>query len=289
MLRCERIETALRDRVWTLKPRSDLRRWNGLLLLNGEATIDDDDSHSILEPSTVFLSPADGNLSLRVRAGSDGLLFSFDDRSASSAAGHGAEGEKLLQLLERRVQGQLHQGHVAQQDVEFALGLVMRSESSDAPGRETVSEAALKIVLVAVLQNLPASTLMGGQADRSSTLLQRFRQLMETHFRERWSVARYATELGIGPDRLHDLCSSKLERTPSVLIAERTIFEAKLLLRNSSATIEQISHRLGFKDPSHFSHFFSRMQQESPRTFRRRIAKASRIEGAATIDFADWP
>ena len=289
MLRCERIETALRDRVWTIPVGTGERQWSGVLLQSGEALIEDRESQSWLDPSMLFLAATDMTRSLRILAGSEGLLFSFGQQQASAVIGHGADGEALLSLLENRVLVRLDRGDVALREAEFALELVMNVARDRAPGGETLSEAALKIVLVALLRNLPASFSAQRRADRSSRLLQSFRHLLEARFRDRWGVARYAEELRISPDRLHDLCTSKLNRTPSELITERTDYEAKILLQNSPVSISEISNRLGFNDPSHFSRFFTRLNDESPRAFRKRSLKSQRSGIVAPIDFSEWP
>lgn len=289
MLRSERIETALRDRVWTIPVQSGERHWSGLLLQSGAAAIEGSESEYWLDPSMVFLASTNVPRSMRILAGSEGVLFSFDQQRASVAIGHGPDGEALFHLLENRVLVRLDQGEVSQREVEFALDLMMKAGGADAPGRDTLSEAALKIVLVALLRNLPASFASSHHADRGSKLLQRFRHLLETRFRDRWSITQYARTLQITTDRLHDLCTTKLNKSPSELVRERSDYEAKILLQKSNVAVSEISNRLGFKDPSHFSRFFTKRNNESPRAFRKRIASSTRAGHDAPINFADWP
>lgn len=291
MLRCERIDTALRERVWTVSQRHPGRQWRGLLLQSGEAVIEDREHVSWLDPAMVYLAPADQLRSFRIRAGGEGLLFQFDQRRASAAAGLGADSDDLLHLLENRVLVRLGDNASALAEMEHTLALVMGEHGDAAPGREALLDAALKLLLVVLLRNLPAAPAdaVSQRSDRSTHTLQRFRHLMEVHFRERWGVARYAAALGIGPDRLHDLCTGRLGRTPSDLIAERAGFEARLLLGNASLTIADIAHRLGFRDPAHFSRFFSRHHGMSPRAYRQRDAERAGQGDAAPLNFVDWP
>ena len=289
MLRCDRIEPALRDRVWTVPARPDERRWSGLLILSGAARVENSENLIWLDPSMVFLAPSDKTWTLRILAGSEAILFGFDQRHATSAIGHGADGETLVQLLEDPIAVRLVEGRIARKELEFALSLVVGQSLQYEAGQETLFDAALKIVLVALLRNLPESFSATRHVDRSSQLLHRFRHLLETRFRERWNVAQYAGELKIGPDRLHDLCTAKLGKTPSELIRERSNYEAKILLRNSSARVSEISERLGFSDPSHFSRFFLKVNGESPRAFRLRADAVTQSGAQAIIDFADWP
>lgn len=291
MLRCERIETALRERVWTVSQRDSGRLWHGLLLQSGEAVVEDYEQTSWLDPAMVYLAPTSQIRSLRVRAGAEGVLFQFDQRRAADAAGHGPDSNEFLQLLENRLVVRLDEQSNSLAGMEYALALVMGERGETAPGSESLLDAALKLVLVVLLRNLPATPRAAALAnvDRSTASLQHFRNLLEMRFRERWGVAHYAAALGIGPDRLHDLCTTRLGRAPSDLIAERAGYEARLLLDNAALSVTDVAHRLGFRDPSHFSRFFSRLYEESPRAYRqRRAAQADRHE-VTPQNFADWP
>ncbi len=58
---------------------------------------------------------------------------------------------------------------------------------------------------------------------------------------------------------------------------------AERLLQQSSPTIADISHEVGYSDPAHFTRAFHRWTGETPRDYRRRIAtKAERI--SSTLD-----
>ena len=124
----------------------------------------------------------------------------------------------------------------------------------------------------------------------TSAILQRFRQLVENHFRNHWSIHDYADEIGISHDRLHSICTRKLARKPLDLVHERLCHEGKLLLERSSLTIEQIGHSLGFKDASHFSHFFKRRTGLAPSRYRQNFLDAETGQHLVSPEtYADWP
>ena len=79
--------------------------------------------------------------------------------------------------------------------------------------------------------------------------------------------------LGVARLHLHDSCARAFGRPPQRLVHERLIAEARVRLRDTGQTAEQIAYGLGFRDPAYFSRFFSRRVGMSPGAYR----KASRI------------
>ena len=72
----------------------------------------------------------------------------------------------------------------------------------------------------------------------------------------------------------------------SRLVHERLIAEARVRLRDTGQTAEQIAYGLGFRDPAYFSRFFARRVGMSPGAYR----KASRVAPPqAPTSFAAWP
>lgn len=133
---------------------------------------------------------------------------------------------------------------------------------------------------------LPALALAGQGVAR----LQHFRQLVEAHFREHWSIARYADELSITADSLHALCVRQLRRTPTALVHERLVHQACLLLDGSNQPIARICVDLGFGSASHFSRFFKRWKGQGPKAWREQArATAAGGQAQASTSYADWP
>ena len=121
-------------------------------------------------------------------------------------------------------------------------------------------------------------------------ILQRFRQLVELHFRERRPIAFYAKALGLSHDRLHAICTRTLERTPKALIQQRIMQEANLRLERSASSIQEIAAQLGFPDQTYFSHAYKRVTGISPHEYRRRtMGPESRATRAVTAEYFDWP
>jgi AraC family transcriptional activator of pobA len=78
----------------------------------------------------------------------------------------------------------------------------------------------------------------------------------------------YADRLAVHVNHLNKVLKETTGRTTTELIGGRVIQEAKLLLRQTSWSISQISDSLGFAEVAHFSNFFKRQTSVSPGAFR---------------------
>lgn len=106
---------------------------------------------------------------------------------------------------------------------------------------------------------------------KKQIIFHEFRVLINTKFKERYSVADYASLLNITPTHLNRVCRSILNVSASDLIHERTITEAKRLIIYTSMTISEISYELGYNEPAHFSKFFHIKTNQTPSDFRKNL------------------
>lgn len=107
-------------------------------------------------------------------------------------------------------------------------------------------------------------------SDQKQNLIQEFQNKINENYKQRLSVTQYAKSLNITATHLNRVCKSVLNISPSNLIDERTILEAKRLLSYTAMTISEISYELGFCDSAHFSKFFSTHAQQKPSEFRKK-------------------
>jgi len=146
-----------------------------------------------------------------------------------------------------------------------------------APGHAAAVEAHLLSVLVETLRLLvqahaASPAVQGVQA----TLVARFRELVEVHYRAGLSLEEYADRLGVTVARLRNACLKVAAAPPLRLVHERMLLEAKRALVYSSMTVAEVAYHLGFEDPAYFSRFFAKAEGQSPRAFRasRALAEA---------------
>jgi len=96
----------------------------------------------------------------------------------------------------------------------------------------------------------------------------RFKKLLDLHYREHWSIERYAQMLGITHTQLNRVCKQVLSKTALEIVHTRMITEAERDLLYSSLSIKEIAFTLGFQDESYFTRFFKKHVGFSPSQFR---------------------
>ncbi|MFT7587890.1 MAG: AraC family transcriptional activator of pobA [Limisphaerales bacterium] len=101
-----------------------------------------------------------------------------------------------------------------------------------------------------------------------SDLVRNFNFQVEQYFREKHTVAEYASLLHKSPKTISNLFKKSGNKTPLHFIQKRILLEARRLLRYSDKGIAEIGIELGFNDVQAFSRFFSKQEAISPSAFR---------------------
>src|SRR5579871_880271 len=107
------------------------------------------------------------------------------------------------------------------------------------------------------------------QEDKFHTI-RKFNLLVEKNFKSEHSVNFYAEQLFKSPKTLSNLFAIYNDKSPSQVIQERILIEAKRLLSYTDKPIKNITFELGFEDVSYFSNFFKKHMRLSPLDFRDR-------------------
>ncbi|HEY9048959.1 MAG TPA: helix-turn-helix domain-containing protein [Ohtaekwangia sp.] len=115
------------------------------------------------------------------------------------------------------------------------------------------------------------------EGNRSSQIVKNFKENLEKHYRDLadnkvqvlYQVQDYARLQSLNPNYLSNVIKSKTGKSISSWIADKTIAEAKSLLKNSSVPIKQIAFQLGFSESNHFSNYFKKHTNLTPNEFRK--------------------
>jgi AraC family transcriptional regulator, transcriptional activator of pobA len=83
------------------------------------------------------------------------------------------------------------------------------------------------------------------------------------------SPSAFAKQLNIHVNHLNKALKETTGQTTSQLISERLLQEAKILLKSTNWTINEIAWSLGFEEPNHFSGFFKSRTKITPKEFRQ--------------------
>jgi len=107
------------------------------------------------------------------------------------------------------------------------------------------------------------------RAAQRGTIAQRFQALVETSYREHRPLAFYAAQLGCTVRTLSRQTDEAFGLSPLQFINRRLLFEARRLLRFTTARCSEVAAELGFEDPAYFSRFYRRMTGRSPSEDKR--------------------
>jgi len=145
-----------------------------------------------------------------------------------------------------------------------------------APGRALALEGRLLCVLSGALR-LTAGAAAARAAGPKAALVARFREAVEAHFRSGEGIEAYARRLGVAPSRLRAACAAVAGASPTALVHDRIMVEAKRMLLYTSMTVSEVAYDLGFEDPAYFSRFFAERAGRSPSAFRTEAKAAEEV------------
>jgi len=100
-------------------------------------------------------------------------------------------------------------------------------------------------------------------------LVRQFKHMVSMHFIAHRSIEFYADQLGVSAAHLSKTVKEVTGFTAGHIIHQELGMEAKRLLFNTTLTVEQISDRLAFNDPSYFGRYFKRVTGSSPGEYRK--------------------
>lgn len=103
---------------------------------------------------------------------------------------------------------------------------------------------------------------------RNEEIFFNFIKLLEHNFRQERSVQYYADKLCITPKHLSTVVKTVSGRTAGSWIDGYVILAAKVMLRSSANTIQEVSVALNFPNQSFFGKFFKQHVGVSPREYR---------------------
>jgi AraC family transcriptional activator of pobA len=159
----------------------------------------------------------------------------------------------------------------AEAGIEFCnlIKSLKHEVESDAVGHVVGTEALLtSLLLMLVRETRLEETGNEGATRNDVRQVDRFRKLIDEHFRENLQLQDYASMMAVSLVQLRAACASATEQSPTKMIHARIITEAKRNLIFGDMSVEQIAFGLGFADAAYFTRFFRREVGQAPSLFR---------------------
>ena len=116
------------------------------------------------------------------------------------------------------------------------------------------------------LNNAPKNILKSGTY---SEYLRSLEALIDQNFKEDKSPSSYADKLNITIRHLNRLTQESLGKSPTQLIAERVILEAKRMIVHDASSLTKIAYDLGYEDYAYFSRLFKKWSGITPSAFSK--------------------
>jgi AraC family transcriptional regulator, transcriptional activator of pobA len=99
-------------------------------------------------------------------------------------------------------------------------------------------------------------------------MMEKLLDLIEIHYKKRFSVEKYADLLFISVSQLNRQCHATFQKTVLELIHDRVLKEAKNQLLFTQESVKEIAWELGFEYSANFIEFFTKKVGMSPTHFR---------------------
>ncbi len=155
-----------------------------------------------------------------------------------------------------------------------ALYTIMRHrmEESEFPAIEELATSCLTTLFYYISQHITEDVMSRAHASgRAESIHNNFLELVEAYSLKHRGLAFYADKLCITPKYLSRMVREASGRSPKEWINIRIMLEAKVLLRDQSRSIQEISDSLGFPNQSFFGTFFKKIKGLSPSAYRNII------------------
>ena len=142
--------------------------------------------------------------------------------------------------------------------------------ASLSPYSEAVLRSYLQLIL-ALSSKAKGEQIEDVPTEADHRLATDFQQLLETHFIDQRELPFYAEALHLTPDSFSKKIKKQLGKTPTQLLQERLVLEAKKQLHLTYKSIKEVAFYLNFDDPFYFSRFFKKHVGVSPKSFREHV------------------
>jgi AraC family transcriptional activator of pobA len=239
----------------------------------GEITINDARYHA--SQPTLLLIPAQNVHSFRFTPDVDGPVVTAAQKPLESMAA--LLMPELLPVLRRHAVLTLDASSRHAAALMPLFNAIEREWRMHAVGQVAAGMSlilALMVQIARLSQALEPAPM--GHNSRKAQHIERFRALVDEHFRDRWRIEAYADAMGLTAGHLTRLCREVLNASSQDVVNARIVHEAQRELVYSVDSIKKIATIVGFDDEAYFTRFFRKHTGTSPTAFRQNALQSMR-------------
>lgn len=114
------------------------------------------------------------------------------------------------------------------------------------------------------------------QANRDEyTVIFDLKDVIDTHFAERWSVDQFVSNIDHAYFSVHRLVKERVGLSIKGLAQRKLLVESQRAIAFTDKPVQEIAFDMGFKDPAYFNRFFKQHTGLTPLEFRARMGHTS--------------
>ncbi len=241
-----------------------------LYLTQGQVDVQIDHALQSLQAPCVMLVPAGHVHGFRFSKDTQGPVVTAMQKPLESAAG-----VMMPALLETIRTPRLLSLHAEMRYIDqlMPLFLALAHESRTPAAGQVAAGTSLLLALMVQVHRISqlsdsASTQTHYSISRKAQQIEKFRSLLDKHFRTEHSLQGYASQVGVSVGQLSRLCREVLGKSSLQVMNDRLLQEAQRELVYTSLPIKQLASELGFEDDAYFSRFFRKHTGVSPKAYR---------------------
>ncbi len=146
---------------------------------------------------------------------------------------------------------------------------IFQEYTSREEGYLDIIKANLEIFFIEfVRQSQKPNSISNEISSYTQERFEEFLELLEKHITTCKQVSQYTDMMSLSTYQLNEITKTSIGNTPSELINEQIILEAKRYLLATPNQIKDIADHLGYEDVSYFIRFFKKHTRHSPEAFR---------------------
>lgn len=258
---------------WVIKPHRHTHLFQILCMSQGSMKMQLDQHSHTLTGSWVVVSPVGVVHGFEFHPDTNGVVLSLAVNMQGLDAGN--EIARLLDgaLAQPQVLRLRKQTAEAKQLLQSLQ--MLKQELASKQDEQTLALFSLaKLVLVSVRRLILQEKRHESPTPPGVQLVDKFRSLLEAHYKEHWQTTDYADALHVSVSTLNRACTETLGDSAKKQVQTRLHVEAMRRLTYTRETLDQIAWNLGYKDAAYFSRVFKAQEGLSPKEYRRQINAA---------------
>ena len=228
------IQTSFADQTWSTRTIDGVPCFRVFLLRRGRAkfTTSEESSVEMTGPQVVWLPFRVGG-NVQVLAGGSGTWMLATEELVSRIVGDNPLSGSLRPALDRPLIVPTERIEFVITELEALFSAVAREMADPGFGAPVMSALYLGLIVMHLWRACAAMD--GDVIDAAMPTAQRFRQLVELHYRDNLSVDDFCQMLNVTRGHLHNACMRALGRPPQRLVHDRLAVEARLRLRQNAS------------------------------------------------------